>query len=85
MKHSKLIELSFKNFNSVSATNKQVKNIEKFTLKNNFDSLDILNLYSAFDEILSKNGFKMDLDIIKFKKKFKNYKTIITYLENEKK
>lgn len=85
MKFSKLIELSFKNFNSVSASNKQVKNIKNFILKKNFDSLDILNLYSAFDEVLSKSGFKIEKDIVKFKKKFKNYNTILTYLKNEKK
>jgi len=44
-----------------------------------------LNLYSAFDEVLSKSGFKMEKDIVKFKKKFKNYNTILTYLKNEKK
>ena len=52
-----LIKKAFNSFNSVTNKKKQVKDIKKFILTKNYDSLDKINLYTA----LMKLCLKMDI------------------------
>ena len=80
-----LIKKAFDNFNSITNKKKQVKNIKKFIMTKNYDSLDKINLYTAFDETLSENGYNLKINNQFFVKNFKNYKSIFSFLKNAKK
>lgn len=80
-----LIKKAFNSFNSVTNKKKQVKDIKKFILTKNYDSLDKINLYTAFDETLSENGYNLKINNQLFVKNFKNYKTIFSFIKNAKK